>query len=71
MGNKQNIKTTQDSQSAVVVDSCREIGMANTVGELRKLLEPYDNDVEFGFRNQEIQSLFEINSGDFKSVLFQ
>ncbi len=71
MENEQDAKTEDGSQSAEVVDRCRKIGTANTVGELKKPLEPYDNDTDFGFRNQPIQSLFEINLADFKAVVFQ
>jgi len=47
---------------------CQKIGAANTVGDLRKLLEPYGDEVGFGFRNQPMQSLFEIDS---KFIVFQ
>jgi hypothetical protein len=41
--------------------SCIELGQALTVGELKSLLSPYQDDAPFGFRNQPTQSLYELH----------
>jgi len=47
------------------------LDMVWTVGELRKLLVPYEDQIGFGFRNQFMQTLYEVDYGDEKCVLFQ
>lgn len=52
--------------------SCKEIGTPQTIGEFRKLTKDYLADTEFGFRNQPMQSLYELTEQDGKvSVVFQ
>ncbi len=46
------------------------LGTPTTVGELKALLANYSDDTSFGFRNQPIQSLHEINYIDFTAVVF-
>ncbi len=50
---------------------CKLLGEAMTVGELRELLNNYDDNTSFGFRNQPLQSLYEIRYGSEKYVVFQ
>ena len=40
------------------------LGTAVTIGELKALIEKYDDATPFGFRNQPLQSLFEVNYSD-------
>lgn len=37
-----------------------KLGTFATVGELKRALEPFEDDVSFGFRNQPMQSLYRI-----------
>ena len=41
------------------------IGEPKTIGELRKFIEKYPDETSFGFRNQPMQELREINNGEF------
>ena len=41
------------------------LGKPTTIGELKKLIEKYDDSVSFGFRNQALQELVDINNGDY------
>ena len=50
---------------------CKKLGTPKTVGELVSLLEQYDQDMEFGFRNQPTQSLYEVKYTEGTAVLFQ
>lgn len=36
------------------------IGTPRTIGELKKLIEKYPDNIEFGFRNQPMQDLCEV-----------
>ncbi len=48
------------------------IGIAITIGELRKLIENYSDETSFGFRNQPLQTLFSVtHEGEKESVVFQ
>lgn len=38
------------------------LGVATTVGELRKLIEQYPDETSFGFRNQPMQALYEVDT---------
>ncbi len=49
----------------------KKLGIAFTVGELRKLLKPYSDDISFGFRNQPMQSLYESKNGKDIYISFQ
>lgn len=49
----------------------RSIGKATTVGELRKLLEGFSDDTSFGFRNQPLQVLHEVNNSNNIFICFQ
>lgn len=51
--------------------ACIPLGEAHTVGEFRKMLEGYSDDSKFGFRNQPMQSLFEVRYGESTYLLFQ
>jgi ribosomal protein S27AE len=50
--------------------SFRSLGMSSTIGDLRKAIEKYPDDTSFGFRNQPMQELFEINNSKQTFVLF-
>lgn len=45
------------------------LGIATTVGELKKLIADYPDDISFGFQNQPMQELIEINA-DQKYIVF-
>jgi hypothetical protein len=47
-----------------------EIGTASTIGELRDLIKDYSNETSFGFRNQPIQQLVEVDYSGEKFVVF-
>lgn len=47
------------------------LGIPQTVGELRKLLEQYPDDASFGFRNQPLQILYYLEYPGLKCVCFQ
>lgn len=44
---------------------------ATTVGELKKQLEGFADDMSFGFRNQPMQHLHHIKIDEFEAVCFQ
>lgn len=46
------------------------LGQATTIGELKALIDKYPDNTSFGFRNQPLQLLFEIQSGNEKFVVF-
>lgn len=50
---------------------CKLLGEARTVGELKKLLEGYDDKTSFGFRNQPLQALHELRYDNEKYIVFQ
>lgn len=50
---------------------CKLLGEAITVGELKKLLNKYDDKTSFGFRNQPMQQLYELKYGENIFVVFQ
>jgi hypothetical protein len=52
-------------------DRFKKLGTPTTIGELKKIISEYDDHVSFGFRNQPIQSLFEIRVGETVFVVFQ
>lgn len=49
------------------------LGEPTTIGELKKMIESYPDEMSFGFRNQPMQELIYIEhcDGDFKGVCFQ
>lgn len=50
----------------------KEIGRPTTLGELREMTKDYPDEVGFGFRNQPMQSLFEVKyQGEAIYVVFQ
>ena len=51
--------------------SCRRIGTPKTAGALAKLLKRYKPRTVFGFRNQPMQSLYEVRYTDKVFVCFQ
>lgn len=60
-----NINKTQ-TQSAIT-----PLGIPTTVGELKKLIEKYPDDISFGFMNQPIQELCEYKGGGNVFVVFK
>lgn len=48
-----------------------DLGTAKTIGELKRRIERYADDVPFGFRNQEPQNLYEIRHKDETFICFQ
>lgn len=49
----------------------RSLGVATTIGELKKLIENYPDETSFGFRNQPMQELHEVKYFDVVFVVFQ
>ena len=49
----------------------RSLGIATTIGELKKLIKNYPDDTSFGFRNQPMQKLYEVKYDDIVFVTFQ
>ena len=49
----------------------RSLGIATTIGELKKLIENYPDETSFGFKNQPVQELYEVKSPDVMFVVFQ
>lgn len=49
----------------------KKIGRATTIGELKKMIKDYPDNIPFGFRNQPMQSLYEIKYSDVMYVAFQ
>jgi hypothetical protein len=47
------------------------LGIPQTVGELRKMLEQYPDHTSFGFRNQPLQILYFVEYPGLKCVCFQ
>ena len=47
------------------------LGVATTIGNLKKMIENYPDDTSFGFRNQPIQELHEVKYDNVVSVVFQ
>ena len=50
---------------------CEKLGTATTIGELKKLIENFDDNISFGFRNQPMQDLYKIDYEDFTAIVFQ
>lgn len=48
----------------------KPLGIAKTIGELKELIKNYDDNIEFGFRNQPIQQLIEVKYDDTVFVVF-
>ena len=51
--------------------TAHRLGVATTIGELRKMIEIYPDDTSFGFRNQPMQELCEVKYSDVTFVVFQ
>lgn len=49
----------------------KELGSPNTVGQLKEVLSNYPNATSFGFINQPMQELVEVNSDNESFVVFQ
>ena len=49
----------------------RSLGVATTIGELKKLIENYTDQTSFGFRNQPMQELHEVIYTDAVYIVFQ
>ena len=49
----------------------RQLGVVDTIGGLKKLIENYPDDTSFGFRNQPMQELHEVDHGDVLFIVFQ
>lgn len=49
----------------------KDLGSPNTVGQLKEVLSNYPNATSFGFRNQPMQELVEVNSDNESFVVFQ
>lgn len=67
MSNQNNNRQDAAGPDIVVLS----LGKATTVVELRKLLEGYSNDTSFGFRNQPLQVLHEVNNSNNIFICFQ
>ncbi len=52
-------------------NTIRKLGISHTIGELKRLIEPYADDTSFGFRNQPMQELFEVKNLNDVFVVFQ
>jgi len=53
------------------IKSTSKLGTPKTVGELKRILTFYDDNIEFGFRNQPMQDLYEVKDGDKTYIVFQ
>ena len=53
------------------IKSTSKLGTPKTVGELKRLLTFYQDNIEFGFRNQPMQDLYEVKDGDKTYIVFQ
>lgn len=49
----------------------KELGTPTTVGELKEIINNYPKSTSFGFRNQPIQSLYEVKVGSEDFIFFQ
>ena len=49
----------------------KELAKVRTIGELKKAIENYQDDISFGFRNQPQQELHELKYGKNIYVVFQ
>lgn len=49
----------------------RSLGIAQTIGELKKLIAEYPDETSFGFRNQPMQELYEVENKEETFVVFQ
>lgn len=47
------------------------LGVATTIGELKKIIQNYPDETSFGFRNQPMQELHEVKYPDVVFVVFQ
>lgn len=56
---------------AILYPTTHLLGEATTVGQMRKLLEKYADNISFGFRNQPMQTLYEVLFQDLTAVIFQ
>lgn len=66
------LKNMEILQSGNLHDSIKKIfDAALTVGDLRKQLSYFPDDVSFGFRNQPMQVLYHIKYDDFEALVFQ
>ena len=53
------------------IKSTSKLGTPKTVGELKRLLTFYQDNIEFGFRNQPMQDLYEVKDWDKTYIVFQ
>lgn len=60
-----------DEEDELIENRYKKLGTPVTIGELKKLINGYDDHVSFGFKNQPVQSLFEIRYGETVFVVFQ
>lgn len=49
----------------------KELGQAKTIGELKELIKSYPDETSFGFRNQPMQTLYEVIHDKDVFVVFQ
>lgn len=49
----------------------KELGTPTTIVELKEIINKYPNTTSFGFRNQPIQSLFEVKIDNEVFICFQ
>jgi hypothetical protein len=60
-----------EARNSIKTPVVRSLGRAYSIGQLRKLIEPYSNGMSFGFRNQPMQTLYEVEYTNVTFVCFQ
>jgi hypothetical protein len=53
------------------MNKTKNLGTPKTICELKELIKNYPDETTFGFRNQPMQSLFEITDNGERFILFQ
>lgn len=65
------IKNNRVKTDKYKMTSMRSLGTAHTIGDLKKMIKDYPDDISFGFRNQLMQCLYEIKYPDQTFICFQ
>lgn len=50
---------------------CQKLSTPTTIGELRKIIAKYPDNTPFGFRNQPLQDLYEVQNLKETYIVFQ
>tara|TARA_B110001452_G_scaffold265390_1_gene269935 strand:+ start:113 stop:316 length:204 start_codon:yes stop_codon:yes gene_type:complete len=60
-----------ETKPCTIQNVVRSLGVAQTIGELKKLIAEYPDETSFGFRNQPMQELYEVQNKEETFVVFQ